>query len=357
MKKRKLCRRTCGMLAAIVVASSVSAVPAFAAQDFDENFVGRIEPNQFAWTSYTMGFGTWKYNDMAMNFNREDKTLEFELPFGYVPGTTYRAVSSNPAVATCEIDGHGVQMNGVSNGKVTVTLQKQAGGNWMNLDTIEVTVNGTSILTALDNYQHIYPLGVSPSGLFIQGRNPKATYTYTVDKPGLSVYEYKDANGVPTGINCNATAYGDYVLTVKETLNGVTKEFQKVSMHVKPTTVNENVTVSLSDPNFTLMSNFIYCARNDTAYIFKMKDGTPNNIDHIPDHSTAFDEYVYQYGNTSKCVAISYDGALAGFTNIGNCTVDIYGCKMTTEEVINYDFDKLPDNASYIGTCNITVTE
>lgn len=358
--KKDFGKKVCGVLAALTIAASMTTVPAFAAQDFDPEFFGYIEPDKF-WhqSEYTMGFGEYKPNQFGNNFNREDMTMDYELPFGSVPGSVYRAVSSNNNVVTAYVEGTGVQLNGISNGKATITLQKQTGSTWTTIDTVNVTVNGTSTLTSLGNYEHIYPLGISGSGLTIQGRHPNAVYTYTVDKSGLEVYEYKNEKGELTGgINCNATEYGDYVLTVKETLNGVTKEFQKVTMHVKPTVVNDTAIFKISDVGTT--SNIISNRRVDRSYVYRMSDGTKNHVHAVNQHISIAEEFEYDYGKTTRCMIVQNENGRIDATMPGTCVIDVYEYNHDSSkygQLRDIDFDTNTEGMIYIGTCTVTVVE
>lgn len=352
-----------GRTFAVVLATSImTSVPVFAAQSFDPEFYGYTEKDKFWHTTYKIGFGIGEYRPGgAANFNMNDYFFEYELPFGYVPGCVYNAVSSNPSVATAAIDGHGVQLDGKSVGTTVITLQKKVNGKWVNLDTAKVTIEGSSVVTdgihapVFTNFT--LPIGSSSSPFKISDVNPYAKYTFNVDKPGLTIYEC-EPNPIThcTGLYCDATIPGIYNVTAVETLNGISKELYKCSIQVKPLTINNKVTVSMSDVFSTNADKYVNNARNDSVYLFKMSDGTGCEVGFVNfQNTTPLIEYTFKYGNPTKCGIITSDGILEGFTKTGTCKVDIYEMPVSSPVLYTWNYETMPEDATYVGSTEITV--
>lgn len=343
-----------GILASCCVLTSV---PVMGAQQMPNGEMWTRFDGDIAVDTYTCPIGWQRNNNGSPAYPFMKTTLsDLELMFGNYGGQ-YRAITGNANILHCWVEDNVIQILGKSAGTTTITLQKLVNGSWVNTDTCTVTVLD-SYLTANANPSHIYTLGESYSGLIIKNRKTDATYTYTVDKPGLEVFESKNELGEPTNIKCKATQTGTYTLTITENYEGQIKEFQKVKMQVVEAGLKTNyITTSMLPGKVNVTDQLFNIIPNDVLY-YIMNDNTPNHVNLTPNSGGLVEIYNSKYGETNKCILVQSGFRSIGFTNPGTCVVDVYSIprdKIPADKI--NDGNYVPDKSQmkFYGTVTIKV--
>lgn len=208
--------------------------------------------------------GEYRYNQLGNN--PSETVSKSTIEFRPVAGAKYSVVSSNNNILKVSMgemfpegwDSTGgynlargyINMNGISPGKVTVTLKQTLNGKTTTVGNSAITVV-SPYLTAIGNYKHNYPLGTEDNvtALVIENRNLNSKYTFESDKEGLKVEEIVDEHTGNIYISLIATKSGVYNVIAKETLNGVTKVMKTVTINIHEMSIKDNITIELNYVN------------------------------------------------------------------------------------------------------------
>lgn len=232
---------------------------------------------------------------------------------------TYTFTSSNTKVLTVKASGAKAVLTGLKAGTATITCNQKLNGKTTKIGTCAVTVKAA---TLVQDYVPVLPVGASAASepLEIINRNNDATYTYVSNSKNFTMKETQSKFDGMYFIkyNFNATAAGNYTVTVKETYNKVTRTVATIKYTVKKATVVPQGSIDLGSSEWAF--EFIQNPRLDTSYLFD------------------YDEKIIQ--------GIVEDGS-----------VYLKGLAVGTTDVKVYENTKTPDPKKLIGTCKVTVKE
>ena len=268
----KTTKKVFGVLLVIILLITMLPLSVFA------NDYGNIIMNQ----ELTSSLGEYKYVPKLHEVS--DYEVKNRVRFTPVKGATYTATSSDNNVLnivnievlydSVGINSEGkyvtpeayINLNGLKEGQVIVTLKQTLNGKTKNVGTSKITVKEAT-LTARGNYQHNYPLGTYYiSELLFENRNLNAKYIFEVDKEGLIVEDHLTNEGYDRGyrdIRFTATKTGTYKVLVKEVINGKEKIMKTITINIHDLIIKKEVTLEVGqvgnkDQDFSNYWNYDY---------------------------------------------------------------------------------------------------
>lgn len=356
-----------GVLTATVLLTSTPSIVKADTYSYEWNEIyadykdGYIDKSNTRWNpSYGVTLGTYRYNGNDETRYVEDESILWEkqrVKIKYHKGAEYKVTSSNPKVLKATVKGNYIYFEGVSTGTATIYLKRKINGTYKTVDKITKKVQNSYIrLKDYSNYNsdgQNYSLGETNMNLSVEF--PKYGYhikTY-VDKEGIEVKYYNEANDGYGLFKLNATKVGTYTLTIKETNGTTTRTLKKVQVTINNTSNVSKLTVKKHEE--LPVTKFVKYLEEGYGVDLELVNG--KTIKHFRRNYVKHVVLNYNAEGYTKQLLGIQNNSQAMFNKAGTVKVKVYTYKKPKFGTSAYFDVHDTSERVYIGTTTVTITK